>query len=391
MNKNLKTVLSILIAISFLLPLNLQGASKESKKEREAARQLEEIMKECNTLGLAVAVVKNGKTIYANSFGTREIGVDAPFKSTDLFRIASISKSFVATAIMQLVDAKKIDLDSDISDYFGFEIRNPRYPESPITVRMLLSHTSSINDSHGYFNLDVLNPANNSNYETLFNSYAPTKGYEYCNLNFNALGAIIEKISGERFDNYIQKHIFKPLQIAGGHNVDSLDATLFVPLYEYDKEKKEFIHSPDAYISRADQMVNYKMGHSAILFSPTGGVKISAEDLARYMTMHMNYGKLGKVRIISEESAKLMQNPIIKTEVEDGYGFAIRTAYKLIPNKEMKGHTGSAYGLYSSMFFDPDKKFGIVMMTNGSDVKRADGFVDLQIKSIRALYDIFIK
>ena len=77
------------------------------------------------------------------------------------FRIASISKSFSATSIMQLVEAKKLSLDDDVSKLVGFKVRNPRFPKTVITLRMILSHRSSINDSQGYFTLDAINPAKN--------------------------------------------------------------------------------------------------------------------------------------------------------------------------------------------------------------------------------------
>src|SRR5690625_5901070 len=79
-----------------------------------------------------------------------------PMTDESLFRIASISKSFTATALMQLVEQKKLSLQDDVSDLIGFEIRNPRYPNKVITLEMLLSHTSSLNDSEGYFSLDAI-------------------------------------------------------------------------------------------------------------------------------------------------------------------------------------------------------------------------------------------
>jgi CubicO group peptidase (beta-lactamase class C family) len=122
-------------------------------------------------------------------------------------------------------------------------------------------------------------------------------------------------------------------------------------------------------------------------------MKISAYDLARYMVMHMNYGEVPAtgVRIISEESAKLMQAPVIETGTGEFYCLALRTSENLIAGEKMVGHTGSAYGLYSAMFFEPQKRFGIVMMTNGYSPKYKDGFTTIQGDVTRALYEIFIK
>src|SRR5690606_20997813 len=122
--------------------------------------------------------------------------------NTDIFRIASISKSFSATSIMQLVEAKKLSLNDDFGNLVGFKIRNPKYPETVITLRMVLSHTSSINDSQGYFNLDVINPSKNKDWAKCYTDKAPGTNYLYCNLNFNMVGAVIERTTGQRFDSY---------------------------------------------------------------------------------------------------------------------------------------------------------------------------------------------
>ncbi len=95
---------------------------------------------------------------------------------------------------------------------------------------MVLSHRSGINDSQGYFTLDAINPAKNPDWAKCYNDYEPGKGYRYCNLNYNMVGTIIEKISGERFDQYVKHHILDPLGLYGGYCVDSLDD---IPLCYY--------------------------------------------------------------------------------------------------------------------------------------------------------------
>lgn len=320
-------------------------------------QRLKEIMDQYEAVGLSVAVVKKGKPVYEAALGFKDLESREPLRSSDLFRIASISKSFTSTAILQLEEAGKLSLNDEISQYMGFPVQNPKFPDIPITLRMMLSHTSSLNDSQGYFELGVLDPSVNTEWAKSFNDYAPGEGYQYCNLNFNMLGAVVEKVSGERFDNYIHEHILKPLGLYGGYRVGALDSTRFAKLYAFEGSYKE---SPAAYHPRTEELRQYKPGVSTPVFSPTGGMKISAPGLARYMIMHMNYGKSGKRRILSKKSAKLMQTP-----VRQDYGLALLRTEKLIPGVELVGHTGSAYGLYSSMFFHPGKKYGIVAITNG--------------------------
>jgi CubicO group peptidase (beta-lactamase class C family) len=345
------------------------------------------ILQQSAVAGLSVAVVKNHRVIYTHSFGSKDIETNTLLTNDCLFRIASISKSFSATSIMQLAEAKKLSLEDDISNLAGFKIRNPKFPGTIITLRMLMSHRSSINDSQGYFTLDAINPGKNSDWEKCYNGYEPGTGYQYCNLNYNLVGTIIEKISGERFDQYVKQHILDPLKLYGGYCVDSLDKSRFATLYEYNDSLKQFIAAPAAYAPRSEEIKNYTMGYSTPIFSPTGGMKISAHDLAAYMIMHMRQGRYKGKKIISKESAKQMQT---KLSDKEGYGLAIMTTDKLIPGKTMKGHTGSAYGLYSAMFFNPEEKFGFVVISNGCDPAYTGGFNAVIKRTVNCLYDHFI-
>ena len=253
---------------------------------------------------------------------------------------------------------------------------------------MALSHTSSLNDSQGYLNLDLINPDKNPEWAKCYNDYAPGTKFNYCNLNFNLIGTIIEKKSGERFDRYVENHILKPMGLYGGYCIDSLDSTRFVKLYEFQAASKTFTEATSAYAPRRTEISNYVMGYSTPIFSPTGGMKISANDLARYMMMHMNYGKAENVELISKKSARLMQTPL---SPDEDYGLALRGSKMLIPNVPLIGHTGSAYGLYSTMFFEPKKKFGFVIITNGINATYTGDFPDFSRAAINVLYDYFIK
>lgn len=375
-------IVRLVTIVSFLI----LTSSTAFAQVQEAESQIRQMMERLDAAGLAVVVVKNGEIIYKQNFGYKNINDQTPITEKDIFRIASISKSFSATSIMQLIAKKKFTLDDDFGDLIGFKIRNPKYPDQKITLRMVLSHTSSINDSQGYFNLDVINPDKNPDWAKSYNDYAPGQGYQYCNLNFNMVGAVIEKFSGERFDQYVKAHILDPLNLYGGYNVDELDSSRFVTLYEYTADKK-LKASPAAYASRSRELQNYQMGYTTPIFSPTGGMKISSTDLARYMIMHMNYGKNGK-RIISKNHARLMQTAVAQKE---GYGLALTASSKLIEGEYLKGHTGSAYGLYSAMFFEPKKEFGFVVITNGSKPTYVNGFNEVTHSAINILYNQFVK
>lgn len=381
MKKSLKHILITLLFSVMILPAMAQVDKAEV--------EIEQVMKELQAAGLSVTVVKNNKKIYQHSFGLKSIENNIRLSDNDIFRIASISKSFSATSIMQLVEHGKFSLEDDFSDLVGFKVGNPKFPNTVITLKMVLSHRSSVNDSQGYFNLDVINPAKNPDWQKCYNSYEPGMGYEYCNLNFNMVGTIIEKYSGERFDQYVKHHILDPLGIYGGYCVDSLDNSRFATIYEYNGKSKTLKASPAAYAPKSAEIRDYTMGYSTPILSPTGGMKISASDLAKYMTMHMNYGKSpGGKRIISKRSSKTMQTKL--SDVEN-YGLALLTNDELIDGKTMVGHTGSAYGLYSAMFFNPKEKFGIVAITNGCNPVDVNGFNKLLYTAINSLYKNLIQ
>ena len=375
-----------------------------SSPAKRAEKRLNLFMEKSKTVGLSVAVVKNNTLIYTGAFGKSSIENNVSLTTDDIFRIASISKSFTTTAILTLVEKGDISPDTDVNDIIGFKVRNPDFPDVPITIKMLLSHSSSLNDSQGYFTLDYINPDINPDYARSYNDYLPGTGYQYCNLGFNTLGAIIEKVSAIRFDKYISQNILQPLNLKASFNVNDFSNNTFATLYTSDTTgfastgKIIFKPSESAYQIKAADIdpASYVIGYSAPLFSPTGGMKISAPDLARYMIMHMNYGLYPQsgVRIIKEGNSKLMQIPVIATGEERSYCMGLNISSNLIPGEKMTGHTGSAYGLFSAMYFEPEKKFGIVTITNGTSTEYGsyvDGFAPVQRDVVRILYDEFIK
>lgn len=383
---NMKTLSTLLTSCILLITSNQLIAQSEKTLHAEAA--IQGLLATTPAVGLSVAVVKGNKVIYNHSFGYKDLDNKILLNNQDIFRIASISKSFTTTAIMQLVGKGQLNLDQDVSELVGFKVRNPKFPNKVITLKMLLSHRSSINDSEGYFSLDAIDPDKNANWAKCYNNYEPDNGYMYCNLNYNMAGSILEKITGVRFDQYIKKQILDPLGLYGGYNVNTLDSNLFAKIYEYNKDSARFIFSPNAYASRKEEISNYTMGRTTPIFSPTGGMKISAHDLAEYMIMHSQLGKHKGVRIMPKKLAKQMQEVLSEEEL---YGMAIETTNKLIEGKSMIGHTGSAYGLYSLMFFEPKEQFGFVVITNGVDPKYQNGFNALLHKSVNVLYKAFIE
>lgn len=378
----LKNIVVLLVGLFCMFSLKTAAQKKKVKK------QIQQLIKEYEAVGLSVAVVKQNKIVYTKAFGWKDLEAHKKLKEKDIFRIASISKSFTATAIMQLVEAGKFSLEDDISRLVGFTVRNPQYPGKVITLKMILSHTSSLNDSQGYFTLDVINPERNTNTAACYSNNEPGSTYAYCNLNFNIAGTIVERFGGERFDQYIVHHILKPLKLYGGYCIDSLNSDLFAQLYEYDTARQKLTLAENAYNPRREEISKYVPGYSAPVFSPTGGMKISARDLALYMIMHMNGGQSGSIRVIQASGSKQMQTPVLETS---RYGLALHVTESYIKGKTLVGHTGSAYGLYSNMFFSPAEKFGLVLITNGCKAADTDGWNAFLYKVAQVLYSGIIE
>ena len=379
----MKTVLRTLFFCAVALALSCchsnKGAQQISNAETVVSAELDSIIGKYNAAGLAVAVVKDSKIIYSNTKGYKDLDAGIPWGENDVLRIASISKSFTATGILQLVEQGKLSLDADVAELMGMEFRNPGFPQQPITVRMLLSHTSSLSDANGYFSFDSLS-------EKSWNNYEPGSKYQYCNLGFNTLGAIIEKVSGERFDQYISNHILKPLGVYAHHNVHELDSSRFVNIYTYSTSSGKYTRS-DAYPSITEGLASYREGYSAPIFSPTGGLKISAKDLAKVMMMHMNGGTLEGVKILSSESSALMQSEITTTNYEgERYGMALLRTNDMLEGHRLVGHDGLALGAHTAMFWHPQEKFGFVVMTNGCNSVTDKVFPNIVRETVACLY-----
>ena len=376
----------------FIFAVALAAMFACTSKQDQFNEEVKAIMERNNNVGLALVAVNNGEVVLNETYGVKNIETGEPIAKDDIFRIASISKSFCATAVMQLVEQGKLSLDQDVSELVGFEVRNPNFPDKVITVKMLLSHTASMSDANGYFSLNVLNPDSSATWKQAWNNYAPETGYEYCNLGYNTLGTIVERVSGERYDQYIINHILNPIGVYGGYEVLGLDSTKFVNIYTWNGETGEYIHKPAAYAKRAEEIANYVFGQSTPVFSPTGGLKISAQDLAKVMKMHMNLGTTPEgTQIISKESAEAMQSIVApKTDEGDAYGFAIRTSKQLLDGHTMIGHTGSAYGVYTSMFWNSERNFGFVVMTNGCNGRYDNNFMAIHRECVAAMHKYFV-
>ncbi len=381
--------------------------------------------------GLGVEVYKNGKKAYTHFAGHRYFAEkpgqkDLPITGKTRFRAASVSKMFTAFTIMQLVDEGKLTLDEDVSGLLGFPLRNPHYPDTPITVRMLLSHTSSLRDGKLYAipptdSVQEFFTEKGKFYEDGDHfaplGQAPGKYFKYSNINYGLLGTLIEKVTGQRFDKYQKSHILKQLGIRADYNPGNLSKGEFRDLgviYQKNRqgnwdENGPWIPQIDDYQGKQpprDQvkvqnpdhreldafydLKDYVPGTNATIFSPQGGLRISYDELGHALEMLVNGGRYKGKQIIRPGLLKEMMTPqwTYDPKASNGstyggtilaYGLGLYPIYgnstsRVVKDHELDlwGHTGEAYGLLSGVFLVPGTKDGFVYMMNGEALAEDD-------------------
>ncbi len=357
--------------------------------------KLENIVKDNQLMGVSVYTF-SGKNEKVYNVGFKNEAQKLPITNDTKFRIASISKAFTALGLMKLYDKKLFKLDDDISNYLGFKVENPNFPNVAITFRMLLSHTSSLQDGTGYdaflaatYNetpipniSSILTPTGKSFTTDMFMNQKPGTFFTYCNLNFGLIGTLIEKISKQRFDIYMKNEILKPLGITATFSLQDIeDINVLGTIYRFDE--KGWLPNKDDFKGvkpKPSDLSNYVIGNNAVYFAPQGGLRASSSDIGQFVKYLKNDGKTAK--ILSTETIKLMKTnqwTFAENNGDNYNGFFKQYALGLhhtnlntsdiIYNPDFFGsfigHAGDAYGLISDGYFSEKQDFGFVIITNG--------------------------
>ena len=334
-------------------------------------------------------ITRSGASGLADRAHARPLTIDDPV------RIASISKLVVALGVMRMVEQGRLDLDRDVSDYLGWRLRNPAFPERPITLKMLLSHTSSLTDQ-----VDYAIPLGSTVRETLaqpgaFDSAHPPGSYfRYANLNFPVIASAMERAGGERFDRLMHALVLEPLGLDACFNwttcSDSAVARAVV-LYEPDGTAIRDALSgrrPECPVLAPEgagcDLSGYTLGSNGALFSPQGGLRISVRDLAAIGRLVLNRGVHEGRRFLTLESLRWMTTPQWELEPANGdtdhgfycsYGLAVQNLPieqsgcndDLFGNRRrFVGHAGDAYGLRSGLWIDAERGVGIAYFATGN-------------------------
>ena len=371
--------------------------------------------------GLQISLMEAGKPTdaIALGFAQRTANGAEPLRVDHKIRIASISKLVVALGVMRLVERDQLSLDVDVSSYLGWRLRNPQFPEQPITLRSLLAHTSSIRDADRYFIgagegsiQDFFDPESAfwsegahwaSNPQEVTGQY-----FKYSNLNFGVIAEVIERVTNQRFDQFMRAEVLVPLGISADFDPCNIPTEQRAAAFrKRDAEDNwnadglwyaqvdgatpncfygiDALEEPEAYLSR------YQPGANATLFSPQGGLRASADDLVVILRVLANGGEFAGKRFLKPSSVADMLAPVWTLDPELGNGMSageaepgsavdgLMTSYGLSVHRiDMRGwgfdegpqlllgHLGEAYGVLSHALIDPASGDGIATIITGT-------------------------
>ena len=302
-----------------------------------------------NLAGAVVSVVKDGQVLFQKGYGYADLEAKKPvLPDQTLFRPGSISKLFTATAVMQLVEQGKLDLDRDVNDYIDFAI--PRtYPE-PVTLRRLLTHTAGFQET--LKNLFVAHESDLKPVGVYLANQLPSRIFppgkipSYSNYGFTLAGYIVERVSGEKFERYVDNHILKPLKM----NNSTFDQPLPPQLAP---------QMSKGYLNAAQKPRDFEFVEAA----PAGALSTTAADMTRFMLAFLQDGTVDGVSILKPETVRQMETRQLELHpMICGLGITFME-YSLSPVRAI-GHGGDTVYFHSDMVLVPDAHVGYFISYN---------------------------
>jgi CubicO group peptidase (beta-lactamase class C family) len=354
-------------------------------------RFIEEGMKRVRIPGLSASIVNKDGVVWSKGFGYANLEEKIGMTADHVENIGSISKTFVTTALMQLWEKKKFNLDDDINDYLPIKVRNPRFPDAKITFEHLLTHTSSIADGPAYGKSYACGDPKESLIEWHSSyfmpegaAYYPEKNFHpwepgtsrpldesYCNVAFGLLAILVERLSAQDFEVYCQANIFKPLEMDNtSWYIKNIDISTHAIPYTWVEAGKprgpswggrllgvirqggptwENVDSPDGHVP------NCFYNHPN--FSD-GFLRCSVSQLSQYVQCYLNKGGYKEKRILEEDTVDTM---LTKRNLNVGLCWQEK---ELTDGRLIWGHLGNDPGINNLLLFDPQKGTGTVILAN---------------------------
>ena len=308
--------------------------------------------------GIAVGVVFDQELVWAEGFGFANVEAKTPISPSTKFRMASHSKLFTATAVMQLRDAGKLRLDDPVSKYLPwFQMKPAEADDPPITIEELLTHNAGLPreagphwSDHEFPNADEVRKFVASHGA----AYPPETRWKYSNLGFTIAGMIVEAVSGEKFNDYVQAHIFSPL----GMKDSSIDRDVAGLAIGYGRRMPDGSRHKMSFID-------------ARAMAPATGITSTVEDMAKFVSLQFRKGKPGGPQILSTGALREMHRVRV---LENNWqrGNAIGFAVQREKDRVYVGHGGSYPGFKTQTLIQLDDKVGVIVLTNGDDSVPSD-------------------
>jgi CubicO group peptidase (beta-lactamase class C family) len=350
----------IMPPLLFLLVLNCSSGQKTDSILRRKIDSIVKMHMAANDIvGISIGIVKNNKIYYTKGYGTAEINTNKPIDKLTNFHIASISKLFTTTAVMQLVEGGKLDINNKLTYYLPeFEMRDERFKK--ITIKQMLNHTSGIPDITNYNwedpkndNHALKNYVLKSEFEKL--KFEPGTDISYSNLAFDILGYIVEKQSYQNFEDYMYEKILKPFGMINS----SFD------YYKIDSNRRSSPHIKNEISNKVELSRIYPFNKE---HSPCGTLNSCTYDLSKWMIENLtiyNDSTNSYEGVISRETLLKMWTPTHNYNhpaVFLGLGWWKRESEKY---GNYFFHVGLDLGFSSSLTIFPERNFGIVVLCNG--------------------------
>ena len=360
--------LSVVVVFSaFGLESSLFVGKVDAISLDEVESEIELSMHRMHMPSFCVGVVQDGELSWSGFYGSidRLRGGIVPDEHS-VFLAGSVSKSVTAVALMQLWEQGLFELDDDVNLYLPFSVRNPLFPDVPVTFRMLLSHSSSLaNDQLSlflYFSLlnypldllgEFVEPDGRLFGENVWYQYAPGEGSYYTSVGVEIVGLLIEILSGQSYSEYCKENILEPLgMVESGFHLDEIEVSRLVRPYIW-----LGIYIP----------IPVYENHNAA----SGGLMTTLSDLSRFLWMHMNEGMVDDVRILEPQTLELLhsvqypelENPEFPIDpIKYGLGWMVHPESAWDISFHAEGHSGTVPGGLTYMFFRNDT--GVIFFSN---------------------------
>jgi len=347
--------------------------------------------------GLAAAIIKNGKIVWSKGYGWANINqqiVMSPMETVQ--NIGSVSKTVTATAVMQLWEQNKFQLDDDINAYLPFAVRNPSYPDEPVTFQQLLTHRSSIKDgpTYGksyscgdptvsleswlreYFTPGGIFYSRTENFHLWKpgeQKFVPRHPRNYSNVGFGVLGYLVETLSGKSFSSYCRDNIFAPLGLEHtAWYLAEMDTSKHAVPYKYvtDGKISEKLLRRGGLVEGNLQRGGY-LPYCLYSFTnyPDGLLRTSVHQLARFLMVYMHQGSYEKSRVLKESTIKHMLRSHVDSAKHQGLCWI---SMPLDTGELVWGHGGRDPGVGASMFYRPTDQVGVIVFMNSFGVSLED-------------------